>query len=283
MTPPPTLSLTLPPPPPPGLAYSPPTEDIGPQAAQTPPSARGALRNSPAPSPHPAGGGLSDGSRQRDLQPAIARIHQLRCDLAAAANRRLELAGQPLPRYCGRRSRGRSWSAIRFQAFCQCGWATSWQPWASGPAASVAIQTIEAALDGHRRQTGHVPFPHDSKPEVDGYHQCCGWFHGFQDACPSPPDSPAGHIARIDGAPTLRDPARSLDRLAAIQTLRAWLDDQQLHAIIAARLAHCTWPDIAGALGFTAQEACAKWRALVGRYQAAGLLTPDAPADASQT
>ena len=281
MTPPPTLSRTLPPQPPRGVASSPPTEDIGPPAGQTPLSSRGALRNSPSPSPHPAGGGLPDGGRQRDRPPAIARIHQLRSALAAAANRRLELAGQPLTRYCGRRSQGRSWSAIRVQAFCQCGWATTWQPWASGPAASVALQTIEAALDDHR-QTGHLPFPSDGSPDLDRYHQRCGWFHGFQDTCPSPPDLPAGHLARIDGAPTLGDPTLSLDRLAAIQAQRAWLDDQQLQAIIGARLAHCTWPDINGALDVTTQEACAKWGALVGRYEAVGILAPDAATGANQ-
>jgi hypothetical protein len=138
------------------------------------------------------------------------------------------------------------------------------------------------ALDSHGRQTGHRPFPHDSIPDVDGYHQRCGWFHGFQDACPIPPDSPSGQLARIAGVATLTDPDPSLDRLAAIRQLRAWLDDQQLQAIIAARLASCPWPDIARAVGVTTQAASAQWGILIGRYEAAGLLTPDPPTGANQ-
>ena len=272
MTTPPTLPGTLPEQPPPGFACSPPTQDTARPPGQTQPSPPATLHSSRSPSPHPASGELPDGGRQTDPQSAIAHLQQLRADLAGSTNRHRGLAGQPLTRYCGRRSRGRSWSAIRVQAFCQCGWATTWQPWAPGPAASAAIQTIEAALDNHHRQTGHQPFPSDGIPDLDGYHQRCAWFHAFQDPCPSPPHSPAGQTARIDATPTLGDPARSIDRLTAIQESRAWLDDQQLQAIIGARLSHCTWPDIARALRVTTHDARAQWGALIGRYEAAGLL-----------
>jgi hypothetical protein len=217
-------------------ASSPPTETIGPPPERTTPSSQPTPDIPTRPPKDPVGGGdePESGHQDNDAQPPAARIHQLRIALSASTNRLHELA-RTVPLNCGRRSRGPTWSAIHVQAFCKCAWATSWQPWATNPAAAAAaIHMIDAALEDHSRQSGHRPFPHDGTPEVDGYHQRCGWFHGFQHACPIPPDAPAGQMTRICGLPTLGDPMRSLDRLAAIQQLRTWLDDQQLQAIIGA-------------------------------------------------
>jgi hypothetical protein len=274
---PPTPSPSLPAVPRPNPASPPPTETIGPPPEQTTPSTQPTPGIPTRPTKDPVGGSdePDSGRQDDDTQPPAARIHQLRTALSASTNRRHELA-RTVTLGCGRRSQGPTWSAIHVQAFCQCGWATSWQPWASNPAAApAAIHMIDAALEDHSRQIGHQRFPHDGIPEVDGYHQRCGWFHDFQDACPIPPDSPAGQITRICGLPTHGDPMRSLDRLTAIQQLQTWLDDQQLQAIIGARLTGCAWPDIAAAVGVTTQHATAKWGALIGRYEAAGLLTPD--------
>jgi hypothetical protein len=274
------MTPTLPSPSIPGVpsprpACSPPIQNMGPPPEQT-------TRSSPPtpgiptwPTKDPVGGNRPDSGRQDDdTQPPAARIHELRAALSVSTNRRLQLA-RTVPLHCGRRSRGPTWSAIQVQAFCQCGWVTHWQPWTSDPtAAAAALHMIDAALEDHTRQIGHRPFPHDGIPEVDGYYQRCGWLHGFQDACPIPPDSPAGQMTRICGLPTLGDPFRSLDRLAAIEELRTWLDDQQLQAIIGARLAGCAWPDIAVAAGVTTQDATAKWGAVIGRYEALGLLAP---------
>jgi hypothetical protein len=265
----------------PGLACPPPIEDICAQPGQAPPAAQATPGSSASPSQHSTGGEGTHGRHRDDADPA-ARVQELRAALSASTNRRLKLI-RTATLHCGRRSRGHTWSAIHVQAFCQCGWATKWQPWASRPdTAAAAIDTTAAALDGHSRQTAHRPFPHDGIPDVDGYHQRCGWFHGFQDACPIPPDSAAGQMTRIGGVATLGDPVRSLDRLAAIRQLHAWLDDQQLQAIIEARLAGCPWPDIARAVGVTTQDASPQWGSLIGRYEAAGLLTPDPPTGANQ-
>jgi hypothetical protein len=279
---PPLPSPSLPGIPRPRPPCTPRIENIGPPPEQTAPPSHPAAGIPAPPTQRPVVGDRPEGGRQDDAQPPAARIHQLRAALTASTNRHLEHTGTATSN-CGRRSRGPTWSAIHVQAFCRCGWATNWQPWTSAPtAAAAAIHMIDAALKDHSRQSGHQPFPHDGIPEVDGYHQRCGWFHGFQDACPIPPDSPAGQLARVGAVPTLGDRVRSLHRLAAIQQLRAWLDDQQLEAIIAARLSGCTWPNIAQAADVTTQDARDQWGPLIGRYEAAGLLTPDAPTGAKQ-
>jgi hypothetical protein len=280
---PPTPSPSLPEVPHPCPASSPPTETIGRPAQQTTPSSQPTpgIPTSPPKDPVVGSDEPDSGGQDDDTQPPAARIHQLRTALSTSTNSRHQLA-PTVTLSCGRRSRGPTWSAIHVQAFCQCGWTTNWQPWTSAPtAAAAAIHMIDAALKDHGRQSGHQPFP-DGIPEVDGYHQRCGWFHGFQDVCPIPPDSPAGQLARVGAVPTLGDRVRSLHRLAAIQQLSAWLNDQQLEAIIAARLSGCTWPNIAQAADVTTQDAREQWGPLIGRYETAGLLSPSASTGASE-
>jgi hypothetical protein len=172
------------------LAGPPPIEDAGPQPGQAPapPATPG---SSTRPSQNATGGEDPHGCRRDDAQPA-ARIQELRSALAASTNRRLNFS-RTVTWHCGRRSRGHTWLVIHVQAFCRRVWATTGQPWASRPeVAAAAIDVTATALDGHSRQTGHRPFTHDGIPDVDGYHQRCGWFHGFQDACPIPPTQPPG-------------------------------------------------------------------------------------------
>jgi hypothetical protein len=80
----------------------------------------------------------------------------------------------------------------------------------------------------------------------------------------------------------LGNPLRSLDRLAGIRLLRTWKDNQELRAIIGARHAGWSWSDIADAVGVTTQDATAQSSALIGRYEAAGLLAPAVPTCAQQ-
>jgi hypothetical protein len=174
----------------------------------------------------------------------------------------------------GRRSRGASWSTIQVQAWCQCGWASAWRSWTNGTTATNVADAVRADLDDHQAASGHTPVP-SGCPGPAGYHQRCGWFHTFDDACPAPPDSTAGRIQRVAQA-TINNPARALDRLAAINELRAWLDDQEAQAVIGARMARCTWQDIAGAFGITRHAARDRWEPQIKRYEAVGLLDPDA-------
>jgi hypothetical protein len=227
-------------------------------------------------------GGHGSRGYPTEHQPVGTHLAELRNALAASAKNHPALTTRAGAASSGRRSQGSTWSAISVQGFCQCGWHTSWYPWATA-AATDARTSINFALDDHYRRTGHQQFRHDGVPEVDGYHQRCGWFHDFQAACPAPPDSSTGRINRIHDGPGFRDPERSLDRLSAIAEMRAWLEDQQTQAIIGARFAGCSWPDIAEASHVTIHDALAQWGPLIARYEAIGLLDPDAPNGAKPT
>ncbi len=73
---------------------------------------------------------------------------------------------------------------------------------------------------------------------------------------------------------TLRGTAGALDQLAAIDELRRWLDEQETHGIIRARIAGCDWTDIAAALATDTGDLQRRWGPPIRRYEAAGLLKP---------
>jgi hypothetical protein len=174
---------------------------------------------------------------------------------------------QPQELHGGLRATGSHPLHIVVEAFCQCGWTGPPHPWAVGVRA-----TEQAELDAHLADNDHTPFPDDA----DGYHSYgCGHFHQLNDACPYPPDSPAGQLRRITTGSTLGHPDRALDRLSAIEELRAWLDDQEKEAAIGARLARCTWNEMGQAIGSTRQAAWNRWGQMITRYENAGVLLPE--------
>lgn len=181
--------------------------------------------------------------------------------------------------HAGRRAHGATWATTRVQAWCQCGWASPWRHWAQDPSTTAVVnEAVRADLADHHTSTGHTAFP-AGQPQPPGYHQRCGWFHAFDDACPTPADSPAGRIQRVAQA-SLRNPVTALDRLAAINELRAWLDDQEIQAVIGARMTRCRWESVALAAGITREHALDRWASQIARFEAAGLLEPDPPAAA---
>jgi hypothetical protein len=166
----------------------------------------------------------------------------------------------------GLRSTGSHPLHVAVQAFCQCGWVGRHHPWDDQARAAE-----EAELDAHLAATGHTAFPSDT----DGLHSFgCGHFHELNDVCPYPLDSPAGRLRRITTGSTLDHPDRALDRLSAIEALRAWLDEQEQEAAIGARLSGCTWADMGVAIGATRQAAWNRWGQMIGRYEQAGVIRP---------
>jgi hypothetical protein len=206
------------------------------------------------------------------------RVRELRAVLADCHDRPTRAHDNTIPPrqyHCGRRSRGRAWLTVEVQAFCECGWATPWQLWATPPdAAAKASTRTKTALDEHQAFTTHRRFPNDRWPEPDGYHHRCGWFHDFQDVCPAPPTSTTGRVNRVSGGSSLGDRTATLDQLAAIHELRDWLDEQEAHGVIRARLAGFAWADIAVVTATTTGDAYNRWAPLIHRYEAAGLLKP---------
>jgi hypothetical protein len=173
--------------------------------------------------------------------------------------------------HSGRRSRG--WDpAIDAQAFCECGWEGPWRSWSTPGVTPTAAELIAEELAAHRADTGHPEFPDDTA----GRHvRCGGWFHQFNDDCPSPLDSTTGRIRRATRATTGGAPVpAALDRLSAIQELRVWLDDEELQAVIGCRMARVTWAEIGQATGTSKQGAFNRWGPQIRRYEAAGLLDP---------
>lgn len=175
---------------------------------------------------------------------------------------------QPDELHGGLRSTGRDPLHLTVGAFCQCGWSGPTHPCAAG-----ARDTERAELVAHLADSGHQPFPDDA----DGYHQACGHFHDLNDTCPYNPDSPAGQLRRITNGCTLGHPEQALDRLTAIEQLRAWLDDEEKQAAIGARLTRCTWNEMGHAIGATRQAAWNRWGPMIARYENAGILDPEPP------
>jgi hypothetical protein len=171
----------------------------------------------------------------------------------------------------GLRSTGSHPHHLAVHAFCQCGWTGPTHPWDAG-----AADLERAELAAHLADSGHTAFPDDA----DGYHSYgCGHFHELNDACPYRPDSPAGQLRRITTGSTLGHPDRALDRLTAIEALRAWLDDQEKEAAIGARLSRCTWNEMGAAIGATRQAAWNRWGQMINRYENAGVLPADTGED----
>jgi hypothetical protein len=71
------------------------------------------------------------------------------------------------------------------------------------------------------------------------------------------------------------EPSVALDRLAAVVELRDWLDEQQLMAVIGARMARCPWEDLGAAMDLTEPEVRCRFGPLMRRYEDAGLLPGD--------
>jgi hypothetical protein len=177
-------------------------------------------------------------------------------------------AVQPDDLHGGLRSTGSHRLHLQVHAFCQCGWTGPQRPWDS-----LARDAERAELAAHLADSGHHEFP-IGVPPPEGYHHASGHFHWLNDACPVPGDSPAGVLERIVGGSTIGRPARALDRLSAINQMRAGLDDEETQAAIGARMAGCTWPQMGQAIGANADSAIQRWGQMIGRYQHAGLLPP---------
>lgn len=71
---------------------------------------------------------------------------------------------------------------------------------------------------------------------------------------------------------TSTDAALALDRLRAIQELRAWLDDQEAEAVIGCRMARATWAEMGAAIDATRQAAFNRWGSTIKRYESVGLI-----------
>jgi hypothetical protein len=111
---------------------------------------------------------------------------------------------------------------LQVHALCQCGWTGPKWPWDHD-----AGDAERADLAAHLADSGHRMFP-IGVPTPDGYHQSCGHFHQLNDHCPVPPGSPRGLLQRIAGGSTIGRRDQALDRLTAVDELRAWLDDQEV-------------------------------------------------------
>lgn len=164
-------------------------------------------------------------------------------------------------------SRGRHTNS-QIWASCECGWRM-----APRRDLMTGLGEVRAAVASHTAQTGHqeptgVPAPGD-------LHLACGVRHGLNDDCPRPPDSPTGLLYRIMGRSTSGSPERALDRLVAVQALKARLDQEELEAVIGGRMARCTWTEMGETLGISRQGAWNRWGEMVHRYEAVGLLDPD--------
>ena len=106
-------------------------------------------------------------------------------------------AVQPDDLHGGLRSTGSHRLHLQVHAFCQCGWTGPQRPWDS-----LAGDAERAELAAHLADSGHREFP-IGVPPPEGYHHACGHFHGLNDACPVPADSPAGVLERIVGGSTI--------------------------------------------------------------------------------
>jgi len=152
-------------------------------------------------------------------------------------------------------------------ASCECGWRL-----APRRDLMANLAEVRAAVVSHTAQTGH----HEPAgvPVSDDFHLACGVRHGLNDDCPRSPDSPAGVLFRIMGRPTTGSPERALDRMVAVQALKARLDQEEQDAVIGGRMARCTWAEMGQAVGTSRQGAWNRWGEMIHRYEAAGLLQP---------
>ncbi len=152
-------------------------------------------------------------------------------------------------------------------AVCECGWCGSrYTNLMDG------LKSARADVEAHMAETGHVVDADPSK-----FHLRCGVRHGLDDDCPRPADSAAGLLVRSLNQSRPGRPAAALDRLSAIQLLRARLDEEEKEAVIGARLARCTWTEMGQAVGVSRQGAWNRWGPMVQRYEAAGLMRADLP------
>lgn len=153
---------------------------------------------------------------------------------------------------------------------CTCGWSGTVARLRRCIMPAGLRQRLEAERAGHEQASGHgedrtvVPVP-------TGLHLGCGFHHELNDDCPVGTDSPRGRLLRAIEAST-SEPSVALDRLAAVVELRDWLDEQQLMAVIASRMARCSWEDLATAMGLSEAEVRCRFGPLMRRYEVAGLL-----------
>ena len=169
----------------------------------------------------------------------------------------------------GIRCQGRL-QAVTAWGFCDCGWEGTRYPWWVPGAQPPPGELIDAELAAHEAATGHAGVV-GGVPSPDDYHAVCAAFHGFNDDCLIPPTSPVGRVQRAT-VTTSSDAPLALDRLEAIQQLRAWLDDQEAQAVIGCRMARATWAEMGAAIGSTRQAAFNRWGPTIKRYEAVGLI-----------
>ena len=155
-------------------------------------------------------------------------------------------------------------------AGCTCGWSSTAVHLRRSIMPAGLRESLEAERAGHEQASGHgedrtvVPVP-------VGLHVGCGFYHGLNDDCPVGTDSPRGLLLRVLEA-SASESSVALDRLAAAAELRAWLDEQELMAVIGARLARCSWEDVGGAMALGEPEVWRRFGPLIHRYEVAGLL-----------
>lgn len=153
------------------------------------------------------------------------------------------------------------------RARCSCGWAGPVRPWGAESAAGE-----QADLDAHVELSGHQALV-DQDFDVPVVHPRCGHLHDSYDDCPVPYDSPAGRLVRTVQA-SLASPEKAADRLHAASRLAEWVADQQLQAVVGARIAGLDWARIARAAGITDHQARHRWGELVQHLEDAQLVPP---------
>ncbi len=165
-------------------------------------------------------------------------------------------------------------------ADCNCGWSGPVR-WCDGQLISAeTAAAVRAERAAHEAESGHGE---DPELGAEGRHDFgCGFYHALAGRCPLPPDSPAGRVHRVLRG-TLGNRHAALDRLVAIDELRAWLAEAEPQAVIGARLERATWAEMGDAVGITRQGAFGRWGSIVKGYEAAGVLQapPEPPAPAN--
>jgi hypothetical protein len=127
------------------------------------------------------------------------------------------------------------------RALCMCGWEGPWRKDHSD---------ARADEGAHHDETGHLPLVLDA-----------------------PASSPMGLLRRAGPQGTLgQNASAALERLRAVRELRGWLEEQEQHAVIGARMARATWTEIGEAWGTSRQGAFNRWGDRITRFEASGVL-----------
>lgn len=209
---------------------------------------------------------VTDRLSLRHLNKATERLEEVRASLSAPA---AGGEGADGPFCSGLRAHHGTPPDLVVSAFCTCGW--------SGPPRSCDGEVLEddvraeleAEREAHEAETGHG---RDLEVGANGRHDFgCGFYHGLLDHCPKPASSPAGRVYRVLRAATT-DVDDALGALRSIDELRRWLDEQEPHAVVSARLAGATWEQVGETVGTTRQGAWNRWGRVVSAYEKTGIL-----------